>query len=80
MKIDFEVETKYGVYRDALHLDDGHGLSDADIEAMKQQRVDNWIAVIEAPPAPLTEEQMAEIEAALAAASGQEAPEEPAQE
>lgn len=50
MKIDFEFDSKYGVFRDALHLPDDHGLSEAEIEAMKQQRFDNWIAVIEAPP------------------------------
>jgi hypothetical protein len=50
MKIDFEYSTPYGVYRDALYLDDGHGLSDEQIEAMKQERLNNWIAVIENPP------------------------------
>ena len=50
MKIDFEFDSKYGVFRDALHLPDDHGLSEVEIEAMKQQRFDNWIAVIEAPP------------------------------
>ena len=50
MKIDFEFETKHGVFRDALHLQDDHVFTDAEIEAMKQQRVDNWIAVVEAPP------------------------------
>lgn len=51
MKIDFEFQTDYGLFRDALHLPDDHGLSDEQIEAMKQQRVDNWIAVVAAPPA-----------------------------
>lgn len=51
MKIDFEFQTDYGLFRDALHLPDDHGLSDEQIEAMKQQRVDNWITVVAAPPA-----------------------------
>ena len=51
VKIDFEFESKYGVFRDALHLPDDHGMTDEQIAAMKQQRFDNWIAVIEAPPA-----------------------------
>lgn len=51
----FEFTTRYGVYRDALYLPDDHGLSDADIEALKQQRVDNWLAIVEAPP-PTVEE------------------------
>jgi hypothetical protein len=51
IQIIFEFQTQYGVYRDALHLPEGHGLSDEQIDAMKQERVDNWIAVITAPPA-----------------------------
>ena len=51
MKIDFEFDTEYGVFRDALHLPEDHGLSTEQIEAMKQERVDNWIAVVSAPPA-----------------------------
>jgi hypothetical protein len=50
MKIVFEFQTEHGLFRDALHLPDDHGMSDAQIEAMKQERVDNWIAVITAPP------------------------------
>ena len=47
--IDFEFETQYAKFSDALHLPDDHGLSDAEIEAMKQQRLANWIAFIETP-------------------------------
>jgi len=50
MKIDFSFSSQYGTFSDALHLPDDHGLSDEQIEAMKQQRFDNWIAVITAPP------------------------------
>jgi hypothetical protein len=50
MKIDFEFETPHGKFADALHLPDNHTLTDAEIQAMKQQRVDNWIAVVTAPP------------------------------
>lgn len=49
MKIDFEFETAYGVFRDALYLPDDHDLNDTEIQALKQQRVDNWIAVVTAP-------------------------------
>jgi hypothetical protein len=59
MKIDFEFQTEYGVFRDALHLPDNHTFTDEQIQAMKQERVDNWIAVVTAPPAdelPPTEE------------------------
>jgi hypothetical protein len=50
IKIDFEFDTPHGVFRDALHLPDGHGFSDSEIQAMKEQRRDNWIAVVTAPP------------------------------
>jgi len=52
MKIDFEFETKYGVYRDALYLDDNHNFTEQEIDAMKQQRVDNWLYIVENPPIP----------------------------
>ena len=50
VSIVFEFDTQYGTFRDALVLPDDHGLSDAELEAMKQQRLDNWIAIITAPP------------------------------
>jgi hypothetical protein len=50
MKIDFTFSSPYGTFSDALVLPDDHGLSNEQIEAMKQQRFDNWIAVITAPP------------------------------
>ena len=50
MKIDFEFQTEHGLFRDALHLPDDHGLTDEQIEVMKQERRDNWIAVVTAPP------------------------------
>jgi len=50
VSIEFEFDTQYGTFRDALVLPDDHGLSDAELEAMKQQRLDNWIAGITAPP------------------------------
>jgi hypothetical protein len=49
MKIDFEFTTPYGVYRDALYLDDDHQLTEAEINALKQERLDNWLAIIESP-------------------------------
>lgn len=51
-KIDFEFDTVYGVFRDALYLPKDHQLSDAEIDAMKQERLDSWISIIENPPAP----------------------------
>ena len=46
MVIDFSFDSQYGTFCDAIHLPDDHGLSDDEIEAMKQQRFDNWIAVV----------------------------------
>lgn len=63
IKIDFEVETNYGKYRDALYLPENHGMTGEQIEAMKQERVDNWIDAVENPPQPVesnTEENSAE--------------------
>ena len=52
ISIVFEFNSKYGVYRDALHLPEGHGLTDDQITAMQRERFDNWINVIENPPRP----------------------------
>ena len=57
MKIDFEFDTPHGKFRDALHLPDNHGLSDAEIENLKEQRRDNWITSVTTPaPEPDTVE------------------------
>jgi hypothetical protein len=50
MVIVFEFDTPYGLFRDALHLADDHGLTEAEIDALKQERVDNWVAIVSAPP------------------------------
>lgn len=47
MKIDFQFDTKYGMFADAIHLEDDVAYSDAEIEAMKQQRLKNWLAIVE---------------------------------
>ena len=52
IKIDFEVETEYGVYRDAITLPEDHTLSEEDINAIKQERVDAWISFINTPVEP----------------------------
>jgi hypothetical protein len=51
IKIDFEING----FSDALHLADEHGLSDVEIEAMKQARYDKWKDFIDNPP-PVVEE------------------------
>ena len=52
VKIDFEYETKYGVYRDALYLPDDHTYTQDEITAMELERVNDWIYEIENPPEP----------------------------
>ena len=63
MQIIFEFPSVYGTFRDALHLPDDHGLSEAELTAMKQARLDNWVAHIEAASQveePALEEQVQE--------------------
>lgn len=62
MKIDFSFDTQYGKFSDAIILPDNHSLSDVEIEALKQQRLDNWIAVVSYVP---TEEELAQMEAEI---------------
>jgi hypothetical protein len=50
IKIDFEFDSQYGVFRDALHLPEDHTFTNDEIQAMKQQRYDNWLAIVNAPP------------------------------
>lgn len=49
--IPFQFDTKYGQFSDALVFNEQEltALSEADIEAMKQQRLTNWLAVVETP-------------------------------
>lgn len=48
MKIDFEITENGVTFRDALHLADDHGLTDEEIESLKQERFNNWKAFVEA--------------------------------
>ena len=46
MKIDFEKTDGTYTLRDAIILPDDHNLTEEQIEQIKQQRFDNWLAVI----------------------------------
>jgi hypothetical protein len=46
MQIIFKFDTPFGSFCDALNLPDDHGLSDEQLEAMKQERLNNWLAVV----------------------------------
>lgn len=63
VKIDFQIETKLGTYSDALHLEDDHGLTEEQIEAMKQQRADKWVEHVESASAVAAAEAAAEANA-----------------
>lgn len=63
MQIRFSSETPYGIYSDALNLPDDHEFSESEIQAMQQQRIDAWVAMIDlanqtaetAPSDPITD-------------------------
>lgn len=55
IKIDFEFESNYGVYRDALYLDNDNSLTEQEIEALKLERFNNWVYAVENPPPPASE-------------------------
>jgi hypothetical protein len=55
IKIDFTING----FSDALHLADNHGLTDGEIEAMKQARYDKWYDYITNPP-PVVDEPVEE--------------------
>lgn len=61
IKIDFSFDTQYGVYSDALYLEDNHTFTEQEIEAMKQERVDNWIAVVTSPSEEVIETPIEDI-------------------
>jgi hypothetical protein len=44
--IAFKFETEHGTYRDAIVLPDDHGLAQEAIDAIKQQRVDTWLEIM----------------------------------
>jgi hypothetical protein len=50
IRITFEKTLNGYTLRDALVLPDDHNLTEEELEAMKQQRFDNWYAIITAPP------------------------------
>ena len=56
MRINFEYETAYGKFADAIWFPDDEPMTPAEIESEKQRRLANWLAVVEAPPLPPPEE------------------------
>lgn len=52
VQIRFSVDTKHGTFNDALYIpyDDYQKIAQEDIDALKQERVDNYVAQVENPP------------------------------
>lgn len=46
IKIDFSFETQYGTFSDALHFPEDAVPDDATVEAMKQERLNNWLSLV----------------------------------
>jgi hypothetical protein len=49
IKIDFELSKDGYSFKDAIVLPVDHGFTEAQIEEMKQQRFDDWYAIVTAP-------------------------------
>ena len=47
--IEFEITRDGFTLKDAIVLPDTHGLTDAEIEAIKQKRFDDFLAIVTAP-------------------------------
>ena len=63
LKVDFEFETKYGKFADAIWYPEDAPMSEEEIDAEKQRRLANWLNIIENPPAPESEAPAPETEA-----------------
>lgn len=50
MIITFSFDSKFGKFCDALHLPDNHTLTEQEIETMKKERFNNWLAIVDVPP------------------------------
>lgn len=49
VNINFEISKDGRTFKDAIVLPDDHGLTETQIEAIKQKRFDDWYAIITAP-------------------------------
>lgn len=65
IKIDFERQTRHGMYRDAITLPDDHTLTQAQIDAIMDERVNAWVAYMDNPPQPEPEPEYVEIDGVM---------------
>jgi len=56
VQIVFEFDYNGVAFRDALVLPDDHTFTDTELEAMKQERFDNWVTVITSGGEPIAAE------------------------
>lgn len=49
MIINFEITQDGYTLKDAIVLDDNHTFTEAEIEAMKQKRFDDWYVIVTSP-------------------------------
>ena len=49
IKVDFEFETKYGKFADAIWYPEDTPMSEEELEAEKQRRLANWLNMLENP-------------------------------
>jgi hypothetical protein len=61
IKIDFTFDTEYGMFSDAITLEDNHTYTNAEIDVMKQERLANWISIITAPSEEVVEALIEDI-------------------
>jgi len=57
IKIEFEITKDGYTLKDAIVLPENHGMTNEQIEAIKQKRFDDWYAIVTAPS---EEEEIAE--------------------
>lgn len=50
IKIEYSYTSEYGVFNDAIILPEDQSFTDAEIEALKQARIDAWLAALNQPP------------------------------
>ena len=52
VQVNFRADTKYGVYADALYFTEAEWEAKPDVVAMKQTRIDQWVAFMDTAVTP----------------------------
>ncbi len=68
IQVIFRIDTKYGTFQDALWFskEEYDKASQDDLDAMKQERVDNWIKVVTTPAPVLSKaEKVAQVQSEI---------------